>query len=195
MKFRYNYTGEQNEFRRPLMETIFFDEKDNKWKTLEYYFKDFKTLYPEAKTFEKREIIPESVNHEYFQELYNFYEYEIDLDIFYKNPLNTRAFSNWILAVKMNERYRKLTSEIYKIEECKHLSIMDFYGKLGKTETCTELSLFFPDLYEEFCEKREVIADMFITMEFILTMAVNMNKVLSKQIERKAEIRSKYARK
>ena len=60
MKFRYNYTGNENPILKlPYLEyeTLFYSEKDNIWKKTKSIIKDMKFVFEEAKTDKKRKLI------------------------------------------------------------------------------------------------------------------------------------------
>lgn len=183
MKFRYNYTGRENQIlKSPYLEyeTLFFSEKDQTWKKTKNRFDRDKGgfIHDIVIVDSERKSIQEIKNKIDF----NFYEYEIDIDLLLKFPIKINCLRNFIIAYKTTVNYREYVSKIYNLpglnkEDIK--SEMNWYGGL---DINLELGILFPDIFEKITTKGEK-RDLKETFRFIVFDYLDINKILEHEIK------------
>jgi len=165
MIFRYQYTGEKRDgyFNKPIYTTTFLDKK-GVWRSVHKELADNKYTYPIAEQMADRYLLSDD---EDLYGYYNYYEYEIDLDIFYRKPTETKLLYNYWLFKKMNSKYRELrftirTDKRLDMSMRKEYSKLDWYGMDEPHDFKVELAMFFPFLTEQLPKKMFDIMETFV---------------------------------
>ena len=185
MDFRYNYTGNPNPILGPPYleyETLFFSEKDKVWKktkdrydeNLGKFIHDIVEVATSKKEIQKR--------NEYID--FNYYEYNVDIDLLLKEPIKINSLLNFITAKRTTDNYKDFISRVMKMEginkyELSKINKLDWYGGL---DFKLELGVLFPKLIEKLVIKNEK-KDLEETFRFIVFDFLNINKILEKEIK------------
>lgn len=181
MNFRYNYTGNPN-FHILEYETLFFSENDNEWKkTKDRYSKELNRFTHDiVKVDNKRNQIRKRYDHID----YNYYEYDVDIDLLLKEPLKINCLRNFIIAKETTDNYTKYIGRVSKlsnINEKEKMSIqkMDWIGGLNFK---LELGILFPEILKNLVIQNEK-RDLEETFRFIIFDILDINKIFEKEIK------------
>lgn len=179
MKFKYYTEGKPNEilgFPYLQHETLYFCEKDSVWKKTKSRIESGEIIHDIVNVEKERRII--NANN------YNFYDYEVNVDILLKSPIKAYCLRNFIIAKTATDNYRLYIGRVGRLsgidnEEFLSITKLDCFGGLDLN---LELGILFPDLLESLVIRNEK-KNLEETFRFIIFDHLDINEMLKAELK------------